>query len=544
MPEKKADKILLNGRLITMEEDTFAQAIAIKGDRILYVGSSEEAMKLACDSTRIIDLEGRVAAPGLIECHTHASASGASRFLVLDMSRVYSLKEMLSKIREKAENTPKGQWIICHGYDESKFCEPDAALTAEVLDRATTEHPVYAQRTCGHIAVVKSMAARLSGFSDVSEDPPSGGHFYKDENGHFNGMISESIMSRMVAKPNFTAEEMKSGLLDGVQPLYFRYGVTATSNMGTTIPLAHMLKEANEEEKLKLKIGIYLYGKITSATPTSLDCIKKANAMPGQSDKNLHFLGVKFFTDGSTGGRTAAFSLPYADDPNNYGQIFIDQEHLNRDVLSYALAGVQVSIHAIGDRAIEAALQSMEYAHSQGANIKPLRFRIEHLESPTPDQIRRMKNLNICAGLSSAFIYGLGDSHLEALGYQRLIDAFPAKTLMENGITVACNCDFPICNVNPMLGIYSMVVRKTEKGQSFGGKKEAIDRMLALKAYTKNAAYLLWKEDELGSLKAGKIADIVVFEDDFLKVPDEALKDVRVYMTVANGETVYQMKQQ
>ena len=134
-------------------------------------------------------------------------------------------------------------------------------------------------------------------------------------------------------------------------------------------------------------------------------------------------------------------------------------------------------------------------------------------------------------------------AHLEALGYNRLIDAFPAKTLMENGITVACNCDFPICNVNPMLGIYSMVVRKTEKGQSFGGRQEAIDRMLALRAYTKNAAYLLWKEDELGSLKAGKIADIVVFEDDFLEVPDEELKDVRVYMTVANGETVYQMKQ-
>ena len=159
------------------------------------------------------------------------------------------------------------------------------------------------------------------------------------------------------------------------------------------------------------------------------------------------------------------------------------------------------------------------------------------------EQIDRMKKLNVCAGLSSAFIYGLGDSHLEALGYDRLVDAFPAKTLMENEITVACNCDFPICNVNPMLGIYSMVVRKTEKGQSFGGKKEAIDRMSALKAYTKNAAYLLWKEQEIGSLKEGKLADIVVFEDDFLHVADDALKDVRVYMTIANGETVYQLEQ-
>ena len=542
MTEKKADKILFNGRLITMEEEALAQAIAIRGDRILYVGSTEEAMKFAHNDTQLIDLGGRAAAPGFIESHTHSAGSGASLFLVLDMRQVCSLEEMISLIREKAKNTPKGQWILCQSYDETKFCEPGAALTAEALDRATTEHPVYAQRTCGHIAVVNSMAARLSGFSDDSEDPPTGGHFYKDEHGHFNGMISESIMSKMVAKPAFTDEEIKRAVLEGVQPLYFRSGITTTSNMGTMISIAHMLKKANAEDQLKLKIGIYLYGKRTDKTPTALDRIENAKAAPGQSDKNLHFLGVKFFTDGSTGGRTAAFSQPYADDPHNFGQIFIDQDHLNRDVLAYALAGVQVSIHAIGDRAIEAALQSMEYAQSQGADVKSLRFRIEHLETPTMEQIHRMKKLNVCAGLSSAFIYGLGDSHLEALGYDRLVDAFPAKTLMENGIVVACNCDFPICNVNPMLGIYSMVVRKTERGQSFGGQKETIDRMLALKAYTKNAAYLLWKEHEIGSLKAGKIADIVVFEDDFLGVSDEALKDVRVYMTIANGETVYQLK--
>ena len=543
MTEKKADKILFNGRLITMEDEDLAQAIAIKGDRIVYVGTTDEAMKLAHDHTQLIDLGGRVAAPGFVESHTHCAGSGANLFLVLDMRQVYSLEEMLSLIGEKAKTTPKGQWILCQGYDETKFREADAMLTAEVLDRATTEHPVYAQRTCGHIAVVNSMAARLSGFSDDSVDPPAGGHFYKDENGHFNGMISESIMWGMVAKPAFTTEQIKGGVLEGVQPLYFRHGITATSDMGTKIPIAHMLKQANDEGALKLKIGIYLNGKRTSLTPTNLERIENAEARLGQRDKNLHFLGVKFYTDGSTGGRTAAFSQPYADDPENFGQIFIDQEHLNRDVLAYALAGVQVSIHAIGDRAIEAALQSMEYAQSQGADVKSLRFRIEHLETPTMEQIQRMKELNICAGLSSAFIYGLGDSHLEALGYDRLVDAFPAKTLMENEITVACNCDFPICNVNPMLGIYSMVVRKTEKGQSFGGKKEAIDRMSALKAYTKNAAYLLWKEQEIGSLKEGKLADIVVFEDDFLCVPDEALKDVRVYMTIANGETVYQPEQ-
>lgn len=539
MTRQKADKVFYNGRLITMEGNSLAQAIAIRGDKILYVGSNEEALAFAGEDTQRIDLEGRVAAPGLIESHTHAAASGAQLFLVVDMRNVFSLEEMLQKIREQAAKTPKGQWIICHRYDESKFREP-AAITAQVLDSATSEHPVFALRTCGHIAVVNSMAARLSGFSDESVDPPTGGHFYKDENGHLTGMISESVKAK-VPLPVFTPEEMLKGVLEGVQPLYFQYGITATTNMGTKLPAARALGEAAAEGKLKLKIGLYLTGKRLENTPSALDSIEKTQAKPGQSEKNLHFLGAKFFTDGSTGGRTAAFSLPYRNEPDNYGQIFISQEHLNRDVLAYALAGVQVSIHAIGDRAIEAALQSMEYAQSQGADVKALRFRIEHLESPTPEQLVRMKNLNICAGLSSAFIYGLGDSHLDALGYDRLVDAFPAKTLMESGIPVACNCDFPVCQVNPMLGIYSMVVRKTESGQSFGGTKEAIDRIAALRAYTINAAYLIWKEEALGSLKPGKIADMVVFADDFLSVPDEELKDVRVYMTVANGEVVYKM---
>ncbi len=142
-------------------------------------------------------------------------------------------------------------------------------------------------------------------------------------------------------------------------------------------------------------------------------------------------------------------------------------------------------------------------------------------------------------GLSSAFIYSLGDSHITAIGQERLRHAFPMKTLTENGIPAACNCDCPVCDVNPMLGIYSMVTRTTARGQSFGGREESVDRIRALQAYTKDAAYLLWCDDTLGTLKEGKNADVVVFEDDYLNVPEERLKDVRVAMTVQNGEIVY-----
>ena len=164
---------------------------------------------------------------------------------------------------------------------------------------------------------------------------------------------------------------------------------------------------------------------------------------------------------------------------------------------------------------------------------------MEHVESPTSDQIRRMKELNLSVGLSSAFIYSLGDSHLNVLGYDRVAEAFPAKSLLEAGIAVGCNSDCPICDVNPMLGIYSMVTRKTEKGRDFGGKKEAVDRLTALETYTRSAARLILAERTVGTLEAGKFADLTVFDGPFLTVPEEEIKDIKIFMTVSGGETVY-----
>jgi predicted amidohydrolase YtcJ len=264
---------------------------------------------------------------------------------------------------------------------------------------------------------------------------------------------------------------------------------------------------------------------------------------PGFGTEHVIFRGVKFVMDGSTGGRTAAFSLPYQGEPVNFGELYNDPDILSENMYISAKAGLQISIHAIGDRGIEDALRALEYVASKGIDVPSLRPRIEHLESPTPDQIRRIKKLGVMVGLSSAFIYHLGDSHVEALGYDRLVDAFPAKTLMDEGIVVACNTDCPVCDLNPMLGIYSMVCRTTEAGQSFGGKKEAVDRYRALEAYTKNAALIIGLEHVTGTLTAGKYADIMVFRDDFLAIPDEQLKDMQVAMTISGGEIVYENRE-
>lgn len=541
MKIKSADTILINGRFLTMEnEGEMAEAVAIENGRIVYVGNEEKARVFADRDTEIIDLGGRVAAPGLIDCHTHPMSSYAPRFSWLDLSgkNTASLETLLNCLKDAAKKTPKGGWIVGRGYDESKFAEGAIPLCAAMLDEATTDHMVLLSRTCGHIGVVNTRAMERCGFTDASVPPTGGGHFFKDENGRLTGMISGAVLG-LVPVPALTDEQRKNGMVEGVQKEYFSKGITATGEMGSRAISFRMLQQLESEGRLKLRVGFYFAGRRRAGEESVAKKMQDLGLLAGFGSEHLKILGIKFVMDGSTGGHTAAFSQPYLGEPNNYGELYCDEQDLFEDVLKSAKAGLQISIHAIGDRAIEMALRSIEYANENGADTTKLRVRLEHLESPTPDQIERIKRLNIAVGLSSAFIYSLGDSHISALGYDRLVDAFPAKTLIENGIPVGCNSDCPVCPVNPMLGVYSMVTRTTEAGQSFGGTKQAVDRISALRAYTKDAAYLICAERDLGSLCVGKLADLVVFDEDYLSVPDQALKDVSVYMTISGGEVVY-----
>ena len=540
---KRADKIFVNGRFLTMErQGEIAAAVAVADDRILYVGTEEGARIFADEDTQIIDLEGRVACPGLIDCHTHPMGA-TTRFINLDLSgeKTASLKNLLAFLKEEAKKRAEGEWIVGRGFDESKFEEGEILLSAKILDEVSDRHPIFLTRTCGHICVANTLAMQLGGITDETPDPITGGHFFRDENGRMTGMISGSAVGKIPVPP-IKASQKKEAMINGVQADYFSKGITATGEMGSVTSNFKIHQQLENEGSLKLRIGYYCVGRRSGKAQPMAQRMMDMGLTTGFGTAHVRFMGIKFVMDGSTGGHTAAFSQPYQGEPDQFGELYFDPDILREDLLKAAKGGVQVSIHAIGDRAIEMALSAIEYVNEQGVDTRPLRYRLEHLESPTPDQIQRIKKLNLVVGLSSAFIYSLGDSHLTALGYDRLVDAFPAKTLMDEGIVIACNSDCPVCNVNPMLGIYSMVTRTTQAGQSFGGKKEAISRLAALESYTKNAAYVLCSEKTSGTLTPGKYADITVFEEDFLNIPDEELKDVRIHMTVSGGEIVYQNK--
>ena len=534
-----ADLLLVNGRFLTMEDaQPTAEAVAIRAGKLLYVGTADGAKAYADEKTDVIDLQGHVAAPAFLECHTHPS----------DYAKVLSLlncrgentaspEKLLACIRRKAAETPKGEWIVASGYDEGSFRDGPVPVTNEFLDRAAPEHPLVISRICGHICALNSMAMRVGGIDEAFLQEHPGCTGFRDENGRLNGQFSSNVKG-FLPIPAVTVAQLEEGFMQ-VQETYFKNGITTSADMSVKQDFLGMLEKLDLQKQLKLRIGFYHSANAKSVAVSRPKAAATLGMRTGFGSEKLRFLGFKYFLDGSMGGKTAAISVPYLGEPENFGRFENNQEQLNESVLLALNAGVQTAIHAIGDRAIEMALKAYEYAKENGADFRALRCRVEHLEIPTEDHIRRIRELELAVGLSSAFIYSLGDSHITAIGQERLTHAFPAKTLMDRGIPVACNCDCPVCEVNPLLGIYAMVTRTTVRGQSFGGNADRIDRLRALEAYTKNAAYLLWCDDVLGTLKAGKNADIVVFEDDYLNVPDEELKNVRVRMTMQNGEIVY-----
>lgn len=539
---KIADTLLINGRFLTMEDDCpTAEAVAIRDGKILFVGAEKDAKNYADENTKIIDLKGHVAAPGFIESHTHAVAcANVLSRLNCRGKNTESLDNLLACIAEAAKTTPKGEWIYATGFDEGKFVEGPIDVTKEHIDSVAPDHPVYLRRVCSHLCVLNSMAMKLASLTDNDNVPYDDCKYFRNEKGELTGKFASSVADAQIKIPPVPIERIEECFYD-VEDLFFKNGITTSADMSIDRRYFKLVQKLDRQKNLKLRLGVYFpadmkmfkngNGRINSASNLALES--------GFGSENLWFSGIKIVLDGSCGGKTAAFSVPYMNDGENYGKLYYTEDEVNRAVLVAAQSEFQAAIHAIGDRAIEMAISAIEYANKNGADTKNLRFRIEHLESPTPDHIERLKKLNISISLSGAFIYSLGDSHINVLEKERLTHAFPAKTLIENGITTACNSDCPVCDVNPMLGIYSMVTRTTAKGQSFGGNTEAIDRITALKMYTKNAAYLLWREDYLGTLKEGKIADIVVFEEDFLNVPDSALKNIRINMTISGGEIVY-----
>lgn len=527
---------LTNGNVITMDdENPRAQAVFVINGIITKVGTNREVRTLIEDDTEEINLEGKTLIPGFIDCHAHPMSFGQALTRVnCSTPPINSIKDIIESVRQAAAEKREGEWIRGRGYDDFKLIEKRHPNRWD-LDEAAPKNPVIITRMCGHVSTVNSYALNLAGITKDTKDP-EGGRIDRDPTteeptGVLRGP-AQGLVRRLIPRP--TIQDMRKAINLASKEFLAR-GVTSISDAGVgSGQRVKVYVAAIREDGMPLRINMMM-------SLNTLQELAKLGLTTGFGDERIRIGAIKIVFDGSTTGRTAAVSESYLDTPENTGILYQTQEELNERVLAAHLAGFQVGVHAIGDRAIVGVLEAYEAALKKLPRDEH-RHRIEHCGICNSSIIARIKDLGVVPVPQPIFLYGEGESYRAGLGEERMKWAYPMKSFIENGIRVPMSSDCPATSgaelISPLLGIYVAVTRKTDAGKELGPVQK-IGVHDALKAYTLNSAYACFEEDLKGSIEPGKLADFAVLAEDPLSVQPERIKDISVELTIVGGKVVY-----
>ncbi|MFD2924705.1 amidohydrolase [Halobacillus naozhouensis] len=535
---RKPDVIFFNGDVLTMD-DSFPQAsaVAVKDGMIVAVGDESDVFDWKTEHTKIIDLNGKTLMPGFIESHIHPTIYG-STLLEIDCrpETTPAMEDLLQKVSEEAVKTPEDEWIRGFGWDDSKLVEMRNPTRWE-LDEAAPNHPVVLKRSCAHMAVANSKALEMSGITQETPDP-SGGHIERDENGNLTGLLQEKAQG-LLDVPRYDLEDMAEGMRLAQQQ-FAEWGITTVHDMSTQTTDLQLFQYLQEQNELRVRVRPWIWAIDQNGFDGSLDEVLKVGLRSGFGNDLVKIQGMKFMLDGSVGGKTAAMHDPYVDTEEK-GILYNSVEEIHPLMEKAIESGLRVAVHAIGDRAIEVAIESFEQIHNN-TNITGMRNRVEHCVMPTVDHLRRMKNLELVAASSIGFLYHIGDNYVAKLGAERVNHLFPHKSFKEHGIVAPGNSDLPVNSGNPWQSIYSAVTRKTSSGQVVE-QGEQISVWDALKAFTVDAAYSSCEEQLLGVIKEGSKADLIVLSENPLEVKPDHLKEMKVQQTYLEGDLTFSQSQ-
>ena len=546
-----SDLILINGKVITVDaHDSVAEAVAIQGGKIVAVGTNEEIRKLASKNARIVDLHGRTATPGLIDTHCHFDAT--DDLYAINLSKVTSVAEAVELVRKKVVSGKPGAWIQGAGWDEGKLSDR-RYITAADLDKVSPNNPVWLTHTTGHYGVANSAALRLAKISRDSKDPDAG-TIDRSPDGTPTGVLKETAM-QPVRKliPEYTRRQQRSGLLKMMAD-FNAEGMTAAKDPGTEGIRWDLYRELLDENKSTVRIFALLYGgrDMDSARKTLARLQSQPKPPESQGDGMLLSGGVKLFMDGSGGGRTAWVYDPWlrngqpdttrAGEPNT-GYPNIDPPTYREMVKLFHEAGIHVSTHAVGDRAIDWVVDTYSDLLRQ-TPTKHLRHGIIHCNIPTDHALDTMARLqrDFDAGYpetQAPFLWWIGDIYHASFGAAREQRLMPYKTYTQKGIVWAGGSDYFVTPFPARYGLWASIARQTSSGTQPFGTAESVDIHTALKSYTIWAAHQLFLEDRIGSLEPGKDADIAVWDRDPYSIPTDAIKDMRCELTLLRGKIVY-----
>ena len=507
----------------------WAEAIAISGDRIVKVGSSADVRRLASQSTRVIDANGRMVLPGFIDSHVHFLAGGMNLASV-QLRDARTPADFIARIKSFAATMPAGTWITGGDWDHQNW--GGELPQRSWIDSVTPNNPVWINRLDGHMALANSAALHAAAMPMTGGDV-SGGTITRDASGQPSGIFKDNaqeLIDRAVPDP---APAMLERALEAAMTYANERGVTSVDHMGTWADLA-VFERARHAGTLRTRI----YVSVPLATWARL---RDTVAARGRGDAWLRIGGLKGFVDGSLGSHTAAMMQPFTDAPNDTGLLVNTPEDLYSWTSNADKSGLHVIVHAIGDRAINLQLNIFErVARENGARDR--RFRIEHAQHIAPNDVARFGQLGVIPSMQPYHAIDDGRWAEKVIGHHRALTTYAFRSLKETGARLAFGSDWPVAPATPLEGIYAAVTRRTLDDKNPGGwiPEQKISVEDALRAYTIDAAYATFDERDKGSLAVGRLADVVIVDRNLTLIPPETIRDARIDYTIVGGRIVYQ----
>jgi predicted amidohydrolase YtcJ len=529
-----ADLIVTNARIWTVDKARpQAEALAVLGDRIVVVGSATDVDAWHGPQTKVVDAKGKLLLPGFDDAHVHF-VDGGSHLQEVQLKDAATPQEFARRIGERAKITPKGEWITGGDWDEQKWSPPNLP-TKELVDAVTPDTPVWVNRYDGHESLANSVTLRLANVTAKTPDPP-GGQIVRDAQGNPTGVLRDAAqdLAGKVMPPMSHARRMKSihQALEHAASL----GVTSVQDMN---PLYEDVRAYAElQEKGELTARIYVAPIETEWRDQAKIGVRHAFGTP-----LLRMGAVKGYADGSLGSETAYFFDAYTDDPKSHG-LLSDEMHPPSGMLQRLrgadAAGLQLCVHAIGDRGISMILDIFEQIEKT-AGKRDRRWRIEHSQHLAAKDFARYAHLGVIASVQPYHAIDDGRWAEKRIGPDRIKRTYAFRTLLDNGVRLAFGTDWSVAPLSPMWSIYAAVTRATLDGKTPDGwvPEQKLTVAEAVEAYTMGSAYAEFQEKEKGSITPGKLADFVVLSDDIFKIPPTAIKNVRVEATYLGGKVVY-----
>jgi len=538
---------LINGNIVTVDSlMPSAEALAVAGDTILAIGTTEEITSLIGENTRVIDLEGRLTLPGFIEGHGHYMGLGEA-LRILDLTTAKSWEEIVAMVEAAASEAEPGEWITGRGWHQEKWDSlPRGSIegvpTHHTLSAASPNNPVLLRHASGHASFANSAAMNAAGVSPETPNP-GGGEIIRDARGDLTGLFRETAAGLISAALQASRAAMTPEELDAEQREYARLaaeecltnGITSFHDAGVSFSTVRFFQTLANEGALPVRMYVMI-----RANSEMLQEHLADHYMVGYANNHLTVRSVKRSIDGALGPHGAWLLAPYSDKPESVGLQTVESDEVVRTAEIALTHGFQLNIHAIGDKANREVLDIFEQAYSTAEEGSDLRWRIEHAQHLSLGDIPRFAAVGVIASMQGVHATSDGPWVYRRLGEERAEEgAYVWQKLWQTGAMVTNGTDAPVEDVSPIASFYATVSRRLSDGTIFF-KDQRLTRKQTLQSYTINNAYSAFEEGLKGSLTPGKLADIVVLSHDIMTIPEEEILDTQVLYTIVGGDVLYE----